>query len=179
MLRRTSPSRSARPTVAPPAMMLCRQTMFPYDRRLAGVGPAAVRTARQRQEAFAGGRSLLEAQGGAVSPLAKAVADDITVPEVRTAARDRLQAQFKGAQLGEIKSRAVEELRGVAALVDAKAPQDAAGFKAWLLDVAKKAAEAGTEGGFLGFGGVAVSEAEKATLQEIAAALGTSRSVQA
>jgi hypothetical protein len=35
-------------------------------------------------------------------------------------------------------------------------------------------ADASTEGGFLGFGGVKVSEAEKATLAEIAAALGTS-----
>jgi len=38
--------------------------------------------------------------------------------------------------------------------------------------VAQKAAEAGNEGGFLGFGGVAVSEAEKATLAEISTALG-------
>jgi hypothetical protein len=35
-------------------------------------------------------------------------------------------------------------------------------------------AEASKEGGFLGFGGVQVSEAEKATLAEIATALGTS-----
>jgi hypothetical protein len=34
-------------------------------------------------------------------------------------------------------------------------------------------AEASKEGGFLGIGGVQVSEAEKATLAEIAAALGT------
>jgi hypothetical protein len=40
--------------------------------------------------------------------------------------------------------------------------------------VAARAAEAGTEGGFLGFGGVAVSEAGKSTLTEIAAALVTS-----
>jgi hypothetical protein len=33
-------------------------------------------------------------------------------------------------------------------------------------------AEASTEGGFLGFGGVRVSEAEKATLAEISGALG-------
>jgi len=34
------------------------------------------------------------------------------------------------------------------------------------------AAEAAAEGGFLGFGGVQVSEAEKATLADIAKALG-------
>jgi hypothetical protein len=125
------------------------------------------------KEALAGGRSLLDAkQSAAANPLAKAVADDITTPETRTAASERMQAQFKGAQIGDIKTRAIDELRAVAALVDAKDPEDAAGFKAWLQDIARKSAEAGTEGGFLGFGGVAVSDAEKATLAEISTALG-------
>jgi hypothetical protein len=127
------------------------------------------------KEAFAGGRSLLEAkQSAGANPLAKAVADDIATPETQAPARDRMQAQYKGAQIGDIKTRAIDELRAVAALVGNKAPEDAAGFKAWLQDVAQKAAEAGTEGGFLGFGGVAVSDREKATLAEIASALGTS-----
>jgi hypothetical protein len=127
------------------------------------------------KEAMSSGWSLLDAkQNAAANPLAKAVADDITNSDTRTAARDWVQAQFKGAQLGEIKRRAIEELRSVAALVDAKAPADAAGFKAWLQDVARKAAEAGKEGGFMGFGGVAVSDAERATLAEISSALGTS-----
>jgi len=126
------------------------------------------------KEAVAGGWSLLDAkQNAAANPLAKAVAEDITTPETRTAARDRLQEQFKGAQLDEIKGKAIQELRAIAALVDAKAPEDAAGFKAWLRDVAQKAAEAGNEGGFLGFGGVAVSDAERATLAEISTALGS------
>jgi len=52
-----------------------------------------------------------------------------------------------------------------------EAPDEAAAFTAWLQEIAQKAAEAGKEGGFLGFGGVAVSETEKATLSEISAAL--------
>jgi hypothetical protein len=132
------------------------------------------------KEAMASGWSLLDArQSASANPLAKAVAEDITTPETRAAARDRLQAQFKGAQIGDIKHKAVEELRAVAALVDAKAPEDAAGFKGWLQEVARKAAEAGNEGGFMGFGGVAVSDAEKATLAEISSALGTGSSPQA
>jgi hypothetical protein len=132
------------------------------------------------KEAMASGWSLLEAkQSTGTNALVKAVADDITNPETRTAARDRMQAEFKGAQLGEIKGRAIEELRAVSALVDAKAPEDAAGFKAWLREVAQKAAEAGNEGGFMGFGGVAVSDVEKATLAEISTALGTSTGAQA
>ena len=131
------------------------------------------------QEAFAGGRSLLDAkQNAAANPLAKAVAEDITNAETRAAARDRMQAQFKGAQLGEIKGKAIEELRSVATLVDAKAPQDAASFKIWLREVAQRAAEAGKEGGFMGFGGVAVSDAERATLAEISTALGTTGAAQ-
>ena len=88
-----------------------------------------------------------------------------------------MQSQFAGARLGELKQKAIEELRGVAGLLDLKAPDDAAGFKAWLNAIAQKTAEAGTEGGFLGFGGVAVSDAERATLAEIAAALSPAQQV--
>ncbi|QRM31352.1 hypothetical protein [Microvirga sp. VF16] len=132
------------------------------------------------KEAMSGGWALLEVkQGSQANALVKAVADDIITPETRTAARDRMQAQFKGAQRGELKGRAIEELRAISSLVETKAPEDAAGFKVWLNEVARKAAEAGNEGGFLGFGGVAVSDAERATLAEIAAALGTSGAVPA
>ena len=58
-----------------------------------------------------------------------------------------------------------------AALVDAKAPDDAAGFKAWLAGISEQVANASSEGGFMGFGGVKVSDAEKATLDEISKAL--------
>ena len=44
-------------------------------------------------------------------------------------------------------------------------------FKSWLRQVSQHVAEAAKEGGFLGIGGVAVSEAEKATLTEISSAL--------
>jgi hypothetical protein len=50
---------------------------------------------------------------------------------------------------------------------------DAAAFKAWLRAISQKVAEASKEGGVLGFGGVAVSDAEKATLADISKALGT------
>jgi len=65
----------------------------------------------------------------------------------------------------------LSELRSVSKILDTKATADDASFRLWLQGVAQKAAEAGTEGGFLGFGGVAVSDAEKATLAEISAAL--------
>ena len=52
------------------------------------------------------------------------------------------------------------------------APEAAPGFKTWLQAIAAKVAEAGSEGGFLGFGGEKVSPAEQATLERITAALG-------
>jgi hypothetical protein len=126
------------------------------------------------KESMTSGWAMLEAKQDAHAvPLVKAVAEDITNSDTRTGVRDSFQAQFKGSQLGDIKRKAIDELRAVSGLLDAKAPDDATAFKAWLRNVAQKAAEAGNEGGFLGIGGVAVSDAEKATLAEISTALGT------
>ena len=125
------------------------------------------------KEGMAGGWALLEArQNAQANPLVRAVAEDFATGDGRTAARVALQARFTGAKAGGLKEACVAELRALAGILDVKAAEDAGAFKAWLRDVAQKAAEAGTEGGFLGFGGVAVSEAEKATLQEISSALG-------
>jgi hypothetical protein len=72
----------------------------------------------------------------------------------------------------EIVSKAVDALKATSALLDAKGGLDAAPFKTWLAGIAKSVAEAAPEGGFLGFGGTQVSEPEKATVAQIAAALG-------
>jgi hypothetical protein len=126
------------------------------------------------KEGMAGGWALVEArQSPQANELVKAVAADFTTPETREATRTALQTKFKVKEMSEIKTKAIEELRAVSGLLEAKAPGDAAAFKSWLRDVAQKAAEAANEGGFLGFGGVPVSEAETATLGEIATALNT------
>jgi hypothetical protein len=57
--------------------------------------------------------------------------------------------------------------------VTAKAPGDSRAFKDWIGAISQSVAEASKENGFLGFGGVQVSDAEKATLADIAKALGT------
>lgn len=127
------------------------------------------------KEGMAGGWALLEARQNAEgNPLVKAVGEDFATSEGRSAARAALQARFAGAKLEGLKDSALGELKSLSSVLNAKAPEDAAAFKAWLQQVAQKAAEAGTEGGFLGFGGVAVSESEKATLREISAALNSS-----
>jgi hypothetical protein len=126
------------------------------------------------QEGIAGSWALVRAKQDAnANALVKAVSEDFASGDARTQATDRFQGVFKGAQAADLKAPAVEELRAVSSLLDAKAPQDAAAFKDWLRDIAQKAAEAADEGGFLGIGGVQVSDAEKATLGEIEAALGS------
>ena len=104
--------------------------------------------------------------------LMKAIVGDLETAEGRTAGRDYVKSRMEGAKREEIKARAIEGIRQAASVVDAKAPADAQAYKDWLLHVSENVAEASKEGGFLGFGGVAVSDAEKATLAEIRTALG-------
>lgn len=91
--------------------------------------------------------------------------------EGRDLARGVLKEHLKGKQPSEMVDAALAELKAVADLVAGSAPEAAEPFRRWLLDIAQKVAEAGTEGGFLGFGGVKVSEAEKATLARLGEAL--------
>lgn len=53
--------------------------------------------------------------------------------------------------------------------------QDSQAYKDLVYSVAQKVAEAGKEGGFAGFGGEAVSEAERVLLKDVANALGLQR----
>jgi hypothetical protein len=124
------------------------------------------------KESFSGGLALLEARTSGANELIKAIASDFGTSEGRAAVQDDVRTRLLGRKPGEIRDAAIASLREAAAVLDAKAPAEAAAVKGWLTQIAQKAAEASTEGGFLGFGGVQVSEAEKATLAEIAGALG-------
>ena len=124
------------------------------------------------KESFATGKLLVQAKSDATAnELVKAVAADYETAEGRKAASEGLKAKLGGGQPGDIKAKALDALRQVTALLAAKAPGDAAAYKAWLAQISQNVAEASKEGGFLGFGGVQVSDAEKATLAEISAAL--------
>jgi hypothetical protein len=84
--------------------------------------------------------------------------------------------QHKQNPLGDFKPRGgqevLEELKGVDRLVTAKAtPEEVEAFRRWLLAAAQAAADAGKEGGFLGFGGEQVSAGEQRMLDQVRAAL--------
>jgi hypothetical protein len=125
------------------------------------------------KESFAGGAALAKvATDSNANGLIKAVVTDFSTGEGRSAAHDGLKADFSGGKPADIKTKSIEELRQVSALLSAKAPGDAAAFKAWLRQISQSTAEAASEGGGLFGGGTLVSDAEKATLGEISTALG-------
>ncbi len=124
------------------------------------------------KEGMASGNALLEAKNApGANALVKQLAVDMETSEGRTMARDGVKAELTGKSGDEIKTQALAVLAEVGKTLDQKAPQDAVPFKSWLKHVAEKVAEAASEGGFLGFGGVKVSDAEKATIADIAKAL--------
>ncbi|MGH6825082.1 hypothetical protein [Methyloceanibacter sp.] len=104
--------------------------------------------------------------------LIKAVIADFETSEGRSDIQKAMRERFAGAKPDDCVQRSLASLREVSAILDAKAPDDAAAFKAWLRNISQKVAEAAVEGTFLGFGGVRVSDAETATLRDIAKALG-------
>ena len=125
------------------------------------------------KESFASATDLAKAASDAgANSLVKAVATDFTTSEGRSTARDDLKAKLAGSKAADIKVKSIDALKQVSALLDTKAPGDAVAFKSWLRQISENVAEAAEEGGFMGFGGVKVSEAEKATLADISRALG-------
>jgi hypothetical protein len=124
------------------------------------------------KESFAGSSALAAAKTDPTTkPLIKAMVTDFATSQGRTIARDGIKGKLSGLKSPEIKAKCIETLGQAGAVVDAKAPDDAAAFKAWLRQISQHVAEAATEGGWFGLGGTQVSEAEKATLDEISSAL--------
>jgi hypothetical protein len=120
---------------------------------------------------------LMKEMFAAVSSIVEGAKDANALQIVKDLAADMEAKAFKP-ELPKFKTKeealefAKAELGKAITLVEAKTPGDGPGFRQWLYDVAKKAAEAGKEGGFLGFGGTAVSEQEQAALGQLATVLG-------
>lgn len=125
------------------------------------------------KEAFASRSALnaskLDAQS---NELIKAVLEEYQSTEGKAVIQEALMKRFASAEPADCLQRSLASLREVSAILDARAPHDAAAFKDLLIGISQKVAEASLEGGFLGFGGVRVSDAEKATLADIKKSLG-------
>jgi hypothetical protein len=101
-----------------------------------------------------------DAHGELVAAVAKSAAE-----KVRQRKSPLGDFKPRGALAGE---QILEELRAVNDLVKEKAtPEEAAAFREWLLTVARRAADAAKEGGFLGFRAERVSEGEQQMLDKL------------
>ena len=126
------------------------------------------------KEALASGSALSEAKSNPQSnELVRAIVTDFGTSEGRKTVQDGLKEKLKGAKAADIKDRSMAMLRHATEVLNTKAPQDAPAVKELLRHVSERVANAASEGGFLGFGGVKVSDAEKATLKEISSVLQT------
>jgi hypothetical protein len=119
------------------------------------------------QEMMAVTKAALDAvEKASGNELITAVATEFKATKGETAKPEGLKAE-------ELKARSLETSRQVAALLAQKStPEEAAAFKQWLMETAQHVAAAAKEGGFMGMGGTAVTEAETAALKEVAEALG-------
>jgi hypothetical protein len=117
------------------------------------------------QETGAAGKVIMETPETAQTPLLKSLSEDV----MQTIA---IPKPPPGATPEKAQEAAAEILKRAAALLSAKAtPEEASEIKAWLAKIARATADAAKEGGFRGFGGVSVSEREKAALGMVDAAL--------
>jgi ribosomal protein S20 len=124
------------------------------------------------KESFASAKSLVEAKANPQSSdLIKAIVADFESSEARTRVRAAMKKRFEGAAAADVKARSIETLQEASALLDTKAPEEATSVKTWMRTIGQSVAEAAPEGGMFGFGGVQVSESEKATLAELSKAL--------
>jgi hypothetical protein len=121
------------------------------------------------KEMFAAGKILAEAKAGSQNPLVSALVAELATSEGRELAQPK---EASGKKAEELLALAVDHLKQVRALLEAKAGADADDFKRWLATLGERVAQAATEGGFLGFGGTRVTDKEASALTDIRSALG-------
>lgn len=107
------------------------------------------------------------------TPLMEAIAHAYrNTPPEELRELQQLQAGDRPRNLQQVREQSLQNLRQTIWLVKAKtSPEDLKAYGELLVTTAQRVAEAATEGGFLGIGGVKVSEGEKAVIEEIRALL--------
>ena len=94
------------------------------------------------------------------------------IADIVANAEDDKRGQTEKLSIDEVKVRALDTCRAVAAALEAKvSPEEGYEYKRWVLVVAEKVASAAKEGGLFGFGGEQTSGSEIATINEIGEAI--------
>ncbi|MGB8510314.1 MAG: hypothetical protein WCD76_18195 [Pyrinomonadaceae bacterium] len=95
------------------------------------------------------------------------------IADIYANAEDDKRGQTEKLSVNEIRGRALDICRAVAAMLQGKvSAEEAYEYKRWILVVAEKVATAAKEGGVFGFGGEQISGSEIATINEIGEAIG-------
>jgi hypothetical protein len=124
-----------------------------------------------------GGILAAAKEGGALASVMRAgdgaggLVDEL-VADIRSDRPSRKEIGIKRQPKDQALASAIDAMKAAAAVVEAKAPAEAAGYKSWLYGISERLANAAKEGGLLGFGGELVSDDEQAALDQIRAALG-------
>ena len=138
------------------------------------VGYAVAGAAPSRQEGFV--REMAAVAEGVVEGEQGAPKDSLlgaVIADIVAHADDEGREQTERLSLDEVRGRALDTCRMLAATLETKvSAEEAYEYKRWVLVVAEKVAAAAKEGGLLGFGGEQVSGSEIATINEIGEAIG-------
>jgi len=124
------------------------------------------------KEAIAGMKGMLESlqKGSKIELLSAMLADKSMpgVPDPKTLLGEGNREQ----QVANLKSAVLTRIKEATNLLSRKATaEEVTAYKQVIMSVAETTANASKEGGFLGFGGVRVSDAEKSYLNEVKAVL--------
>ena len=93
------------------------------------------------KEAFASSSALAAAKSNAGSnELIKAVVREFETKEGRAAVQEALGALAGATKPADAVTRSLDNLKQVSAILNAKAPQDAPGFRAWLQTISQNVA---------------------------------------
>ena len=115
------------------------------------------------KEMFAVGMAIADTlQKGSSNELVSSLIDDLKARGTKPEQPQAMDSPDKA------RATCMQALADVDTLLARKStPDEAKGFKEWLHGIATRVAEASNEGGFLGFGGEKVSDAERAALADI------------
>jgi hypothetical protein len=118
-------------------------------------------------------RSILDAGSkGGDDSLPEVISATFHQSDGRRIAQDQVKDMLRGKRPAEVADLAVTQLGEIRQIVESRTPEQADAYKAFVRATAERVAEAGKEGGFMGFGGETISDAEKKTLGDIDHALG-------
>ena len=124
------------------------------------------------KEAMAGMKKMLESlQKGTKIELLTVMLADRGMPEMPDP-KILFGAGIRDQRVANLKSAVLARIKDAADLLSRKAtPEEVTAYKQMIMSVAETTASASKEGGFLGFGGVQVSNAEQSFLNEVKGAL--------